>query len=193
VFAVCCSTAVWCSVVQCGAVCCSLLQCAAMCCSMVRVLQCAAVCCSVLQRAAVWCRVLQCAAVCCSMVQHGAVWCSVLQCAAVCCSNTDNVSFKYVDSTLSIKSLKTKILMHSNKDLKTHINLCVKIDKGICNLRKLIESSDAIPPKTKYEKSLQDVLALQCVAVWCSVLQHVALRCSVASRCAGVVVCCSVV
>jgi len=112
------------------------------------------------------------------MVQRGAVWCSVLQCAAVCCSNTDNVSFKYVDSTLSIKSLKTKILMHSNKDLKTHINLCVKIDKGICNLRKLIESSDAIPPKTKYEKSLQDVLALQCVAVWCSVLQHVALRCS---------------
>ena len=38
--------------------------------------------------------------------------------------NTANVFFKYVDSTLSIKSLKKKILMHSNKDIKTRIN-CV--------------------------------------------------------------------
>jgi len=64
--------------------------------------------------------------------------------------NTANVFFKYVDSTLSIKSLKKKILMHSNKDLKTRINLRVKIDK-----RSRVDLSE----KTKHNESLQDVMA----------------------------------
>jgi len=68
--------------------------------------------------------------------------------------NRDNVFFKYVDSTLSIKSLKTKILMHSHKDLKTRINLNVKIDK-VRSMRKRIDLQN----KTKNNESLQDVMA----------------------------------
>jgi len=75
--------------------------------------------------------------------------------------NTDNVFFKYVDSKLSIRSLKTRILMHSNRDLNSSINLRVTIDTpylvdgASCNLH----TSDAILPQSKHEKSLEDVLA----------------------------------
>ena len=72
--------------------------------------------------------------------------------------NKDNVFFKYVDSTLSIKLLKNKILMHANKDLKTRISLRVKIDK--ChNMLKRVDLSDSMQHKTKHNKSLQDVIA----------------------------------
>ena len=72
--------------------------------------------------------------------------------------NTNNVFFKYVDWTLSIKSLKNKILMHVNKDLKTRISLRMKIDKDH-STQKRVDLSDAMQHKTKHNKSLQDVIA----------------------------------
>jgi len=67
--------------------------------------------------------------------------------------NRDNVFSTYVDSTLSIKSLKNKILIHENKDLKTPIRLRIKIDKG-SSMRKRVDLSY----ETKHTKSFQDVM-----------------------------------
>ena len=71
--------------------------------------------------------------------------------------NMQNVFYKYVDSTLSIKSLKQKILMHENKNLKTRIRMHIKIDKD-CSIRKRIDFSDVDQHNTKPTKSLQDVI-----------------------------------
>ena len=57
--AVCCSVALFRSVVQCFALYCSVLLCIAVYCSVIQLLQCVAACCSVLQRVAVRCSVLQ--------------------------------------------------------------------------------------------------------------------------------------
>ena len=71
--------------------------------------------------------------------------------------NRDNVFSMYVDSTLSITSLKNKILMHENKDPKTWIRLRIKIDKG-SSVRKQVDLSDDTQHETKHTKSLQDVM-----------------------------------
>ena len=121
---------------------------------------CVAVCCSVLQCVAVCCSVLQCDAVCCSLLQSVAVCCSLLQSVAVCCSLLQSVAvccnvFQCVpvcSSVLQCAEWGIFLWMRSGRALRSALN----------------QSSE-----------LCGVAQYPCVAVCCSVLQCVAVCCSV--------------
>ena len=162
---------------QCVAVCCSVLQCVAVYCS---VLQCVAACCRLVQRVAVWCRVLQCVIqptrsriyfhsrfhpwfrsveFSDSVLQYFTVCYIMLQSVAVCCSLLQSVT----------KPTRPRILSHSRiyGALRCSELQCV----AVCHTTKLLQNH--------FSFLLPSSASTGSVAVCCSMLQHVAMCCSV--------------
>jgi len=101
---------------------------------------------------AVRCSALQCVAVCCRVLQYVAVCCSVLQCVAVCCSVDMFHSSFARDVSHSHSSKAQQLTATQNRSLQHTA------------VRYSIHSYSKWP--------------LQCVAVCCSVLECVAVRCN---------------
>jgi len=144
-------------VLQCIAVCCSALQCVAVHCS---ALQCVAVRCSALQCIAARCNLLQCAAVRCSALQRVAVCsvrCSVLQCVAVCCSVLQCVAV--CCSVLQFVAMTRALFFQRRVSALQSHHVFLNEQHSIAIFYRLND--------------------LHCVAVCCSVLQFIAVYCSV--------------
>jgi len=111
--------------------------------------------------------VLQCGAVCCSVVQCVAVWCGVLQCGAACCSVVQCVAVRrrYILARAST-------CLAAFVPLDIYISISIYIDRYAC-----------VAGISSREQALDSpLLYLWCVAGSCSVLQRVALCCSVSAR-----------
>jgi len=184
------------SVLQCVAVYCSALQCIAVCCS---VLQCVAVRHSMLQRVAVSCSVLQCVAVCVAVCV--AACCSVLQCVAECCSGYISAVHQCglpvkiyglelccvcCSGCCSVLQCVAVYLLRSKSETRRMVSLYVTKSPIPCSALQRVQ---CVAPCVAVFTSHRISDSLQCVAVWCivvqcdalcpSVLQSVAVRCTV--------------
>jgi len=164
-------------------------------------LQYVAVCCSVLQCAAVSCSVLHCVAVsrlyylfsqgrlhagantCCSMLQYVTVCCSVLRCVAVFCTMLQCHDF--TTTTYSVHGDCTEVPIR--------VAVCCSMLQyvAVCNIMQIVVVCHSILRCVAvintvlqcilflYVATTAEYRAASCVAVCCSLLQFVAVRCNV--------------
>jgi len=185
-------------------VCCSELQFVAVCCRVLPcVAVCVAVCCRMLHRIATSCRVLMCITVCCSVLQCVAVRGSVVQCVAVCCRRDNNalpmISISCVSSSVAVcysvlryvpvccrrdkntlQTVSIAFILHYNTHFislqhKNHCNTYFTLKSKTVNLRLVylyVWSTTLFffLIYMVYCHGLVQCSVLQCVAVCCSVL-----------------------
>jgi len=132
-------------------------------------------------------RELQCVAVCCSVLQCVAVRCSVLQCVAVCCSESSVCYSVYSPRLLQIPPTQFAFQISTgNYDSADFlIFFCGEIlpggrDTVICHVLSSMFSKSCASIHADHEPTTCVEVR---VAVCCSVLQCVAVFCSVLNQC----------